>query len=38
MDIIDQIGGWRVGGIGARYGQGYLVDHLKTYIERIALI
>jgi hypothetical protein len=24
MDMIDQIGGWRsVGGVGARYGEGY---------------
>jgi hypothetical protein len=30
MDMIDQIGGWRsVGGIGARYGEGYVVEQIR---------
>ena len=32
MDMIDQIGGWRsVGGIGAKYGEGYTVEQQRRW-------
>ena len=38
LEAIDQLGGWSsVGGVGARYGQGYSVGHLRQYIDRIAI-
>ena len=36
MDMIDQIGGWRsVGGIGARYGEGYGLDKMIAYLNKV---
>ena len=38
LEAIDQLGGWSsVGGVGTRYGQGYSVDHLRSYITRLSL-
>jgi hypothetical protein len=32
MDMIDQIGGWRsVGGVGARYGEGYVLEQQRMW-------
>ena len=37
MDMIDQIGGWRsVGGVGARYGEGYGFDQLAEHPGHIS--
>ena len=37
MDMIDQIGGWRsVGGVGARYGQGYGVAQVRGVMEEAS--
>jgi len=36
MDMIDQIGGWRsVGGIGARYGEGYTVQTICKIMTKL---
>jgi integrase len=36
MDMIDQIGGWRsVGGVGARYGEGYGLEPVREVMEII---
>ena len=36
MDMIDQIGGWRsVGGVGARYGEGYQLDQVREMTEKV---
>ena len=38
LEAIDQLGGWSsVSNIGSRYGQGYSVEHLRRYIDRIAI-
>ena len=38
LEAIDQLGGWSsVGGVGTRYGQGYSVDHLRSYITMLSL-
>ena len=34
-DIIDQIGGWTTTGIGHAYGNGYSVEILAKWMERI---
>lgn len=35
-DMVDQIGGWTSEGIGVRYGQGYPLRNLQTWLERIC--
>jgi integrase len=38
LEAIDKLGGWSsVGGVGTRYGQGYSVEHLRQYMDRIAI-
>ena len=38
MDMIDQMGGWRsVGGVGARYGQGYRLEQKRMWLIRVSL-
>ena len=38
LEAIDQLGGWSsVSNIGSRYGQGYSVEHLRQYMDRIAI-
>ena len=34
-DMIDQIGGWTTAGVGQRYGQGYKLDTLSAWLEKI---
>jgi integrase len=36
-DIIDAIGGWTVGSIGEKYGQGYTVDILHEWMSKIVI-
>jgi hypothetical protein len=39
MDMIDQIGGWRsVGGVGARYGEGYRLESKIKIFRNIDII
>ena len=36
MDMIDQIGGWKsVSSIGNNYGQGYLIQKVKSWFAKI---
>lgn len=38
IEAIDQLGGWSsVSGVGTRYGQGYSVEHLRSYIMMLSL-
>lgn len=38
LEAIDQIGGWSsVGGVGTRYGKGYDVEKLRSFMEPIIL-
>jgi hypothetical protein len=38
MDMIDQIDGWRsVGGVGARYGEGYLTVQVERWLRLISI-
>ena len=38
LEAINQIGGWSsVSSIGSSYGKGYTVDHLRQYMDRIAI-
>ena len=39
LEAIDQIGGWSsVSNIGSSYGKGYTVEHLRRYMEQVAII
>ena len=37
-DVIDQIGGWRTGGIGHQYGLGSPISLLSDYLSRTVLL
>ena len=38
LEAIDQIGGWSsVSSIGSSYGKGYTVDHLRRYMDQVAI-
>ena len=38
LEAIDQLDGWSsVSNIGSKYGMGYSVEHLREYLERIAI-
>ena len=38
LEAIDQLGGWSsVSNIGSKYGQGYSIEHLRQYMDRIAI-
>ena len=38
LEAIDQLGGWSsVSTIGSRYGQGYLIEHMRAYIELLEI-
>jgi integrase len=36
-DIVDAIGGWTVGSVGEKYGQGYTLDVLHEWIAKLAI-
>lgn len=36
-EMIDALGGWSINSVGQRYGNGYSVEHFKTYIDKISL-
>ena len=35
-DIVDQIGGWSSGSVGEGYGQGYTVEILAKWMEKVV--
>ena len=35
-DIIDQLGGWRTAGVGQGYGEGYPVNVMADWVQKIA--
>jgi hypothetical protein len=35
-DIIDQIGGWQTAGVGQSYGDGYKLDVLAAWMEKVV--
>jgi integrase len=38
LELIDQIGGWSsIGTIGSKYGKGYELDAVKSYLTKIGL-
>ena len=38
LEAIDQIGGWSsISSIGSSYGKGYTVDHLRRYMDQVAI-
>jgi hypothetical protein len=39
LEAIDQIGGWSsVSNTGSSCGKGYTVEHLRRYMEQVAII
>ena len=36
-DIVDAIGGWKTSGVGQGYGNGYPLEVLKRWMEKITL-
>ena len=36
-DIIDAIGGWTVGSIGEKYGEGYKLDVLHEWMVKLVI-
>jgi len=38
LDMIDQLCGWSsVGGIGVSYGRGYVVDQMRSWMEKVNI-
>lgn len=38
LEAIDQIGGWAlISSIGSSYGKGYSIDHLRLYMDQVAI-
>ena len=37
-DMIDQIGGWATTGVGQKYGEGFKVSQLYSYMARLRLL
>ena len=38
LELIDQIGGWRsITTVGAGYGEGYNIDRINFYFEKLAI-
>ena len=35
-DMIDQIGGWTTAGVGQGYGEGYLINQLISYMNKLS--
>ena len=35
-DMIDQIGGWSTAGVGQGYGEGYEIETLSAWLERLC--
>jgi integrase len=36
-DIIDQLGGWKISGVGRSYGEGYQIDITSRWVQAIVL-
>ncbi|NBT41762.1 MAG: hypothetical protein EBT20_15070 [Alphaproteobacteria bacterium] len=36
-DIIDQLGGWKTAGVGQGYGEGYPLEVLNGWLEKIII-
>ena len=38
LELIDQVGGWSsVGGVGAKYGHGYRLEQVRSWLERVSV-
>ncbi|WP_391482643.1 tyrosine recombinase XerC [Nereida sp. NH-UV-3] len=38
LEAIDQLGGWSlISSIGSSYGKGYSIDHLRRYMDQVAI-
>jgi len=35
-DMIDQIGGWYTAGVGQSYGEGYVLDATKSWMDKLT--